>query len=113
MNCTGYINRLFKTHGWDTESSKTKKPEPSPDPSPNPSPDPSPDPSPNPSPDPSPDPSPTPSLFQDCMKSSKPIAPIPADSIEQLFKDVGPPKNTAAPKSYGIYQRFLLSNFAR
>jgi hypothetical protein len=33
------------------------------------------------------------------MKSSKPIAPIPADSIEQLFKDVGPPENTAAHKA--------------
>jgi hypothetical protein len=87
MNCAGYINRLLKTHGWDTELSKTKKPEPSPNPSPNPS------------PDPSPDPSPVPSLFQDYMKSSKPIAPIPADSIEQLFKDVGPPENTAAHKA--------------
>jgi hypothetical protein len=79
MNCAGYINRLLKTHGWDTESSKTEKPEPSPDPSP--------------------DPSPAPSLFQYCMKSSKHIAPIPADSIEQLFKDVGPPENTAAHKA--------------
>jgi hypothetical protein len=33
------------------------------------------------------------------MKSSKPIAPIPADCIEQLFKDVGPPKDTAAHKA--------------
>jgi hypothetical protein len=65
MNCAGYINRLLKTHGWDTKSYKIKKPEPNPDPSP--------------------DPSSTTSLFQDCMKSSKPIAPIPADCIEQLF----------------------------
>jgi hypothetical protein len=107
MNCAGYFNRLIKTHGWDTVSSKSKKPEPSPDPSPEPSPDPSPDPSsdpssnqsPDPSPDPSPAPSPAPSLFQDCMKSSKPIAPIPADYIEQIFKDVSPPENTAAHKA--------------
>jgi hypothetical protein len=99
MNCAGYINRLLKTHGWDTKSSKTKKPEPSPDPSHNPSPDPSIDPSPDSSPDPSPDPSPAPFLFQDCMKSRKPTASIPADSIEQLFKDVGLPENTAAHKA--------------
>jgi hypothetical protein len=73
MDCAGYIHRLLMTHGWDPESSKTKKPEPSPDPSPDSS------------PDPSQDPSPTPSLFQDCMKSSKPIASIPADCIEQLI----------------------------
>jgi hypothetical protein len=33
------------------------------------------------------------------MKSSKPIAPIPADSIEKLFKGVGPPEITAAHKA--------------
>jgi hypothetical protein len=33
------------------------------------------------------------------MKSSKPIAPIPADYIEQIFKDVSPPENTAAHKA--------------
>jgi hypothetical protein len=86
MNCAGYIYRLLKTHGWDTESSKTKKPEPSPDPSS--------------------DQSPAPSLFQDCMKSSKPIAPIPADCIEQLFKDASPPGNTAAHKALECIKSF-------
>jgi hypothetical protein len=83
MNCAGYINCLLKTHGWDTESSKSKNP----------------DPSLVPSPDPSPVPTSKPSLFQDCMSSSKPIAPIPADCIEQLFKDVGTLENTAAHKA--------------
>ena len=29
--------------------------------------------------------------FEECMKSSKPIAPIPSGSIEQMFNDKGPP----------------------
>jgi len=33
------------------------------------------------------------------MKSSRTIAPIPADSIEQLFKDISPLENTAAHKA--------------
>jgi hypothetical protein len=90
MNCAGYINRLLKTHGWDTESSKSNKPEPHPEQSPNPS----------------PDPRSAPSLSQDCMESSKPIAPIPADCIEQLFKDVGPPENTTAHKALQSTQGF-------
>ena len=34
--------------------------------------------------------------FEDCMKSSKPISPIPSGSIDQMFKDKGPPEGTAA-----------------
>mmetsp|Transcript_48987 Transcript_48987/g.49742 ORF Transcript_48987/g.49742 Transcript_48987/m.49742 type:complete len:177 (+) Transcript_48987:844-1374(+) len=34
--------------------------------------------------------------FEDCMKSSRPIAPIPSGSIDQMFRDKGPPEGTAA-----------------
>ena len=34
--------------------------------------------------------------FEECMKSSKPIAPIPFGSIEQMFRDKGQLKGTAA-----------------
>ena len=34
--------------------------------------------------------------FEECMKSSKPIAPIPSGSIEQMFHDKGPPESTVA-----------------
>ena len=42
-------------------------------------------------------------------KSSKPISPIPAGSIDQMFNDAGPPKNTAThqilqkSKSFSYY----------
>ena len=35
--------------------------------------------------------------FEECMKSSKPIAPIPSGSIEQMFRDKGPPEYCRSP----------------
>jgi hypothetical protein len=107
MNCAGYINCLLKTHGWVTESSKSKNPDPSPDPSLVLSPDPSP----IPSPVPSPVPTSKPSLFQDCMSSSKPIAPIPADCIEQLFKDVGPLEILLRTKPWNLHEVFPIESY--
>ena len=36
------------------------------------------------------------------MKSSKPIAPIPSGSIEQMFRDKGLPEGTAAHQFFSI-----------
>ena len=50
--------------------------------------------------------------FQDCMKSSKPLAPLPMDSISQLFNQEGPRENTsefhALEKASGFSYRTVL-----
>ena len=50
--------------------------------------------------------------FPDCMKSSKPIAPLPTDCIEQIYKEKGPMENTvehsALEKMKGFAYRTVL-----
>ena len=48
--------------------------------------------------------------FEECMKSSKPIAPIPSGSIEQVFNDKGPPEGTTAHQVLGTRSRFNYRN---
>ena len=33
-------------------------------------------------------------IFKDCMRSSLPIAPLPTDCMEQMYKEKGPMENT-------------------
>ena len=44
--------------------------------------------------------------FEECMKSSNPITPIPSGSIEQMFCDKGPPEGTAAHHVLETRSRF-------
>ena len=48
--------------------------------------------------------------FEDCIKSSKPIAPIPSGSFEQMFRDKGPPEGTAAHQVLETRSRFNYRN---
>ena len=48
--------------------------------------------------------------FEECMKSSKPIAPIPSGSIEQMFNDKGPPEGTTAHQVLETRSRFNYSS---
>ena len=48
--------------------------------------------------------------FEECMKSSKPIAPIPSGSIEQMFCDKGPPEGTAAHQVLKTSSKFNYRN---
>ena len=50
------------------------------------------------------------SNFEQCMKSSKPIAPIPSGSIEQMFRDKGPPEGTAAHQVLETQSKFNYRN---
>ena len=43
---------------------------------------------------------------QECMKSSKPIAPIPFGLIEQLFCNKGPPERTTAHQVLETQSKF-------
>ena len=44
------------------------------------------------------------------MKSSKPIAPIPSGSIEQMFREKGPPEGTAAHQVLETSSKFNYQN---
>ena len=48
--------------------------------------------------------------FEECMKSSKPIAPIPSGSIEQMFNDKGPPEGTTAHQVLETRSKFNYRN---
>ena len=48
--------------------------------------------------------------FQDCMKSSKPVAPIPSGSINQMFRDKEPPEGTTAHQVLETRSKFNYSN---
>ena len=48
--------------------------------------------------------------FEECMRSSKPIAPIPSGSIEQMFRDKGPPEGTAAHQVLDTSSKFSCRN---
>ena len=41
--------------------------------------------------------------FKDCMKSSKPISPLPSDCVDQLFKQVGPKEES--PEFLALHKR--------
>ena len=60
ISAASYINRMLKTHGWDTESDNVAQD----------------------------------TTFKDCMKSSKPISPIHADSIKKLYSEPGPDEHS-------------------
>ena len=51
-------------------------------------------------------------IFEDCMKSNRPIAPLPTDCIEQMYKEKGPMENTVEhrvlEKMKGFAYRTLL-----
>ena len=44
------------------------------------------------------------------MKSSKPIVPIPSSSIEQMFRDEGPPESTAAHQVLETQSKYSYRN---
>ena len=48
--------------------------------------------------------------FVDCMKSSKPIASIPSGSIDQIFRDKGPPEGTAVHQVLETSSKFNYRN---
>ena len=48
--------------------------------------------------------------FEECMRSSKSIAPIPSGSIEQMFRDKGPPEGTAAHQVLETSSKFNYRN---
>ena len=48
--------------------------------------------------------------FEECMKSSKPIAPIPSGFIEQMFCDKGTPKGTIAHQVLETNSKFNYRN---
>ena len=48
--------------------------------------------------------------FEESMKSSTPITPIPFGSIEQMFNDKGPPEGTAAHQVLETRSRFNYRN---
>lgn len=47
---------------------------------------------------------------EECIKSSKPIAPIPSRSIEQMLRDKGPPEGTAAQQVLETSSKFNYKN---
>ena len=48
--------------------------------------------------------------FEECMKSSKPISPIPSGSIEQMFRDKDAPEGTAAHQVLETSSKFNYRN---
>ena len=48
--------------------------------------------------------------FEEYMKSSRPIAPIPSGSIEQIFCDKGAPEGTAAHQVFETISKFNYRN---
>ena len=48
--------------------------------------------------------------FEECMKSSKPIAPIPSGLIEKMFCDKGPPEGTVVHQVLETRLRFNYHN---
>ena len=47
---------------------------------------------------------------EECMKSSRPIAPIPSDSIKQIFRDKGAPKGIPTHQVLETSSKFNYQN---